>query len=747
MTLAAVARPALRWSGRGSAGSRRIFDRRWFAGLIAALATFLILASVYSRHVYPAMPGTVRMQLTLPRGVEGQTEPILVTGMYLEGDMVVIKYLGKGVAEFAYDHWGSGGPRSAPLTFEPGTRHSLEITLPSLTTFQKPPAGSLGLVRLVFDGREILRDNLLYHGRLPKQVYFGENAIGAPVGSSFRGKIARADGYLVRGGPEAYFRPTERAFRWLRKQSAQALGVGLASLVVGGIFGWLYGLPLALRGRAGTARLVAWLWPVVVRHRWFVISTAVASCVYAWLVTLGTFNLNFAEYFGSFYDYQAASFLQGRLDVPEDAIEGEAFEANGKLYGYFGPTPALLRLPFIILGVAFGKMSRGLMLLYFVSSMTAGYFLLRDAVKLARRDPAAEPSPFAVVTLIASAALGSTIFFLGSRGLIFHEAILAGITFALWSCWCAFRHLQQPARHWWIAALITGTLSLHARPPTGLFALTLLGCVVLALAVRDWQQNAATTLASVLGRRTSRHLGVAGLCFVALLTLNGLAYLKFGTPDPAPLRISRPYQNNDRLARIEGKSFHLVNLPFNFYTYVVRPNFRIERGFPWIYLGSPKPGRFFPGAKMDLLDHTLAMPYAMPSLFFLTTLGGLIAFAISPALRWPLGVLWCAAVPMTVALFAAIATAQRYTGDFCPFLIAGAAGGLAAVDTIAAFWRRLFRALTTFGTLAGIAVTVAITIQYQGDYLWGVPEETQLNYLVLRRDVDEFFGHTRTPDR
>ena len=41
--------------------------------------------------------------------------------------------------------------------------------------------------------------------------------------------------------------------------------------------------------------------------------------------------------------------------------------------------------------------------------------------------------------------------------------------------------------------------------------------------------------------------------------------------------------------------------------------------------------------------------------------------------------------------------------------------------------------------LAAIAVTVAITIQYQGDYLWGVPGEVKQNYQALRQRVDAFF--------
>ena len=62
------------------------------------------------------------------------------------------------------------------------------------------------------------------------------------------------------------------------------------------------------------------------------------------------------------------------------------------------------------------------------------------------------------------------------------------------------------------------------------------------------------------------------------------------TFDGAPLRYSRPY-GPERLAPIEGKSFHAANVTYGFYTYFIRPNFRLESTFPWIYLGSPEPGR------------------------------------------------------------------------------------------------------------------------------------------------------------
>src|SRR6185503_3588516 len=119
---------------------------------------------------------------------------------------------------------------------------------------------------------------------------------------------------------------------------------------------------------------------LVTRHRWFVAGTALSSVCFAWLVTGGSFNFNYSEVFGVFYDYQGASLLRGHLDVPEEAIGPEAFAVGGKLYGYFGPTPSLLRMPFLVAGVAFGKLSRAFMVAYFVACLIASYLLLLHAL-------------------------------------------------------------------------------------------------------------------------------------------------------------------------------------------------------------------------------------------------------------------------------------------------------------------------------------------------------------------------------
>ncbi len=728
-------------------------------GVLAGLALLTALVLVCAHRLVPPIPATLTLELVFPTGRAGEREPILCTGMWREGDLLSVEFLGENRARFLYDHWGHGGPASEPVTFEPGARYPFRVSLPALTTFSKPDPGARAPLLVTLDGRDLLRAPVAFHGRLPSQLFFAENPIGASAAPVFRGQLRRPGGHLVRGGPESYFRTGERVRHWLQRHPWQAaalpLAAGAAAWLVARLVAWRLARPRPPHAPHDAARPPDLNTPETrqrawATHRWFGGCALLLSLGYAWLVTLGTFEFNYAEVFGSFYDYQARSFLQGRLDVPEEAIGGEAFEVGGKLYGYFGPTPALFRLPFVATGVAFAKLSRAFMLAWFAASLLAAYLLLRHATRVLRAgvaDRPREPSRFAVTVLVASVGAGSTLFFLGSRGLIFHEAILAGIAFALWSAWCALRHLHTPARRWWVGALVCGVLSLHARPPTGLFALALLGAVVVLLAVRDGRAALAAAGRFVLPSGLARHVAVGVLCCLALLSLNGLAYLKFGTFDPAPLRLSRPYANPARLDYIEGRSFHAANLPSNFYTYVLRPNFHLERGFPWIYLESRTPARDFPRARIDLPDRTLALPWAMPSLFLLATLGASAAFVALPAGRTALGALAFAATPMTVALLAAIATAQRYTGDFCPPLIAAAAFGLAAAECAPRPARTLCRATLALLAAAAIAVNVAITLQYQGDYLWGVPEETQRDYRLLRQRVDRFFGVPPAPDR
>ena len=95
---------------------------------------------------------------------------------------------------------------------------------------------------------------------------------------------------------------------------------------------------------------------------------------------------------------------------------------------------------------------------------------------------------------------------------------------------------------------------------------------------------------------------------------------------------------------------------------------------------------------------------------------------------------------MAAALLAAVAQSQRYTADFVPFLIAAAAFGLAGTDALTVTARRWWLGLAALLTPAAIAVTLAITVHYQGEGVWGVSDEIKARYLAMRRWSDHAFG-------
>ena len=156
-----------------------------------------------------------------------------------------------------------------------------------------------------------------------------------PIVSSAIGQILRADGRPLKGKAEQNYSLRERIVRWFDFGRWQVLGILLASSAAGWVTLRLGRVRrVDLPGILTNAGRAVWL------HRWFVLMTAVCATAFAWMVTDGTFQFGFAESFGDFYDYQAASLLQGRLDVPAGVLSGEAFVVDGKTYGYFGIAPA-----------------------------------------------------------------------------------------------------------------------------------------------------------------------------------------------------------------------------------------------------------------------------------------------------------------------------------------------------------------------------------------------------------------------
>lgn len=704
--------------------------RRFLPSLIG-LATFVALALVGLTRTFPPLPPELTLELKFPSGTPPRTEPLIASGTFGHADFLVINYVDRTTATFSYDYWGFGGPTSASVTFVPGGRHTLRVALPAFDALPGAPKTATAPLRLEFDGRVILSQAVAYHPRLSDQIAFGENPVGGTTaGGFFRGDIFTTAQRKVRGAPSAFFSWPARLGTWLTAKPGEVVVAALLALAAA-FLAFRTQRWLAHRRPAAPAASPVFAGHPRPPHAWFLGTAALCALAFSAVVTGGTFRFNVPESFGSFYDYQAASLMHGRLDVPSAAVDGEAFAFEGKLYGYFGPTPALLRLPFTLFDLAFGHLSRSFLLGYYLASLAAVYALLIQASRLLS-GRATWPAPADVVLLVTGAGLGSTLFFVSSRAYIYHEAIACGVAFALWSAWASLRWLSSPRSLAWLGALLLGTLSVHARPPVGLFALSVLGCVA---AVHLWSQRQAGPRAWL--RPTA--IGLLSVCGV--LSFNGLSYLKFKSFDGAPLKYHVQY-HPERLARIDGKNFHLANFRYNFDGYVWRPNFVFRPTFPYVFIAGRNPNDY-PLAKIDLAEPTLALPYAMPGLVVLAVAGGLFALVRWPAARRPLGVLAVAALPMTAALFMAVAISQRYTADFCPALLIAAAFGLASAELLPRPLLRPLRLGLAALTFVSILITAAITLHYQGEGVWGVPKEITDRYQALRKTVDTALGFNR----
>jgi hypothetical protein len=678
-------------------------------------------------HSWPPLPSKVRIDVAFPATQPGACEPLIATGEFCNGDFLAVKYEAGDRLTISYDAWGAGGPSSVSIPYIPGERHRLDVEMPSFKELVGESTRPTAPLRVALDGKEIVSGEVTFHRRKDSEIYFGVNPLGGTPAALFRGTLWRDDGAKLQGGPESYFSAKRRLIASLSQPRSL-----IAALLFGVAFGFM---TAAVRrwfcrrqpGRLAEASQTA-------PHRWFLLAAALCTLAFAYVITGGTFKLLFPESFGVFYDYQALSLLHGRLDVPGEALSGEAFLFDGKCYGYFGPTPALLRIPFAMIGVGFGLLSRPLMVLQFAACLGAVYALLCEAVKI-RSGRDAWPSRWATVTFVIAAGLGSTLFYLSSRAYIYHEAILCGAAFGLWACYFTLRYLEAPASRWWIPALICGTLAVHSRPPLGLYALVFTGVAAAINLLWRSKRDGAVRGSVVV------HLAAGALAVAGVLSYNGLSYLKFKTIDGCPLRYNVQY-NATRLARIDGKQFHLSNISFGFDAYFGKRTIQTTRHFPYF---APKglDSRHYPRAKLDMTEPMAGVPWAMPALSILALLGVAAWTAANGGLRREVVAVWMAVLPTAIAMFAAVAVSHRYTTDFVPFLITAGALGVAVIDRWSGAWGRLWRTIVVLACALSIAITVALTLSFQGEGVWGVPDETQQHFRELRTRVDSFFGVKR----
>ena len=204
--------------------------------------------------------------------------------------------------------------------------------------------------------------------------------------------------------------------------------------------------------------------------------------VYGLLLTRGNFAPLGPDPFGLVYNSMLDHMLRGRWDVDPAVIGFEAFTNGGHTYAYFGPVPALLRLPLVLLphwqGIHVERISC-------LAAILLGIAAQARAVLSALPPDARRLAP---VLLLACAAGGPPLLLAAGGALIYHEAILWAWAFATLFVATALDGLRPvdgpDGRHLARMSLCAG-LCLLTRSSTGIGLVAAVGSFLLADAARS----------------------------------------------------------------------------------------------------------------------------------------------------------------------------------------------------------------------------------------------------------------------
>ncbi|MGO9343394.1 MAG: hypothetical protein ACLP6E_12885 [Acidimicrobiales bacterium] len=500
------------------------------------------------------------------------------------------------------------------------------------------------------------------------------------------------------------------------------------------------------------------------------VAIALCGAAFSWLVTDGTFNFLQSAPFSNFYDVQARSLLHGTWSMPASVLTIEGIRIDGQTYMYYGPMPAILRIPILIFTHRLdGRLTQPSLLIGFVVALTFASLLswrirgvVRGPVDLGRFEC------WLTAGLIVVVGLGSVLFFLGSTAQVYEEAEMWGAAFTLGAFYSLIGFLERPVAGRLVSTGIFATLAMLTRGSVGAGPLVAIGLVALVyllsmLAGRFQRyESQARRIADALALRVAERQGrfLAGLFAALGVPLALYAWVneaKFGTPFSIPVgRQIYSLENAHRravLAANGGSLFGLKFLPTNLVQFVRPDALSVTRLFPFL---------FFPGKALvighllyDTRDWTSSIPACMPVLFVLALVGIVVAYKRRPppesphvteaglaTLRIPL----VGAAAGTYGILTIAFIAQRYLADAIPLLVLASLAGWHFMAGRVANFRGGLRAvgatLLAVLTLFGLWATFSLSLFYQRELgpLVSIPQRAGMVAFQQQLDRSLFGG-------
>ncbi|HMG27962.1 MAG TPA: hypothetical protein VKH36_14250 [Acidimicrobiia bacterium] len=494
---------------------------------------------------------------------------------------------------------------------------------------------------------------------------------------------------------------------------------------------------------------------------------AVAAIGFVWMLAIGRLDLLQSGVLSGLYDAQAHRLLAGHWDVPLDKLTFEAFLVHGKTYMYFGPWPAVLRLPIAALTDRFdGELTQLSMIAAFVVLLVATSRLLWRVRRLLRPGRPVTGWEFgAIAVFVLVVGTGSVVMFLASRPVVYHEVELWGAALSLAAYDAILGFIVRAHRRALAWAAVLSGLALLTRGSVGIgpviaLGLVLVGRLLATGAARLRQQNLARPVRWLgLGDASSNRgylLPLTLVIVVPLVLYMYVNYAKFGHPWNLPItRQYATFTDPIRQSVYEhngGKLFSPKFVPTNLVA-ILRPDaLGLDRLFPWVTF--PSRATLVGGIQFAARDPSSSIPASMPFLLVMSLIGVWTVFRPrrgdepGPAsLRVPV-------VGAAVGGIGAITIPfinQRYVSDFVPLLVLL---GIAGLHTLL---RGVDRGVRTKALMGGVAVVLvvlaaaslwvnfALALLYQREYSPFPTEAERAAFVRFQYDfADSLTGGTST---
>ena len=468
------------------------------------------------------------------------------------------------------------------------------------------------------------------------------------------------------------------------------------------------------------------------------IGIAISGAAFSWLVTGGTFNFLQSVPFSNFYDVQARSLLSGTWSMPANVLTIEGIKTDGRTDMYYGPVPALLRIPVLVFTHRFdGRLTEPSLLIGFLLALTFASMLSWRIRGLVRGSaPVGRLEAIATSSLIVVIGLGSVLFFLGATAQVYEEAEMWGATFALGAFYALIGFIQKPTPGGLVATGVLTTLVMLTRGSVGVGPLVGVGLVLsvyllslVAARVRTLQPAAEHLTRSfgveVAGSSGRFAAGLSAAIGVPVALYVAVNEAKFGTLLSIPVNHQVfTLENAHRravLAANGGGLFGLKFIPTNLLQFVRPDALSVTRLFPWM---------FFPGKSLvlgnllyDERDWTSSVPSSMPVLFLLALVGAFVVFRPAKDRSPALGGLATLRLPIvgaaagTLGILTIAFIAQRYLADAVPLLFLGALAGwhflAIRFNDSTKILRRLVTVLLSAIALFGLWTSFSLSLFYQ----------------------------------